>query len=109
MVYFVNSSVWFMSGWTGGGLLQTLTSAGPPPTGTWLVLGSSETWTAVSGNCVSTPITIAIQKSNPTCTDDGQLVITAGGGTPGYTYLMAHSIKTHQHLTVCLRVRVLFS
>ena len=86
MIYNVNSSVWQMSGWTGGGILQTPTSAGPPPTGTWLVLGSSETWTAVSGNCASTPITIAIQKSNPTCTDDGQLVITAGGGTPGYTY-----------------------
>jgi len=88
MVYFTNAGVWVMSGWTGSGILQSLPKSGPPPTGTWLVLGSSETWNAVTGNCVNTPISITLQKSNPSCsaTNDGQIIVSATGGIPPYTY-----------------------
>lgn len=88
MVYLSNQAVWFMSGWTGGGTLQTNTNSAPPPTGAWLQLGSDITWTATSGICTTTPISIQLQLSNPACVNDkdGEIVVTASGGVPGYTY-----------------------
>ena len=88
MVYLSNQAVWFMSGWTGNGTLQTNTKSSPPPTGAWLQLGSDITWTATVGVCTATPISIQLQLSNPTCANDkdGEIVVTASGGVPGYTY-----------------------
>jgi len=87
MVYLSNQAVWSMSGWTNG-ILQTNTKSSPPPTGAWLQLGSDITWTATSGICTTTPISIQLQLSNPSCSKDkdGQILITASGGVPGYTY-----------------------
>lgn len=89
MVYFTSGGVWVMSGWTGGGVLQTTPKSGPPPTGLWLVLGSSATWTAVSGTCGVTPILdFTFKLSNPSCqnSSDGQIIITPVGGISPYTY-----------------------
>lgn len=87
MVYVTTNSSWVMSGWTGG-ILQSVTSSGPPPTGTWLSLGSSETWTAVSGLCTTTPIQVSLRLSNPTCagSGDGEIIVLTNGGTPTYQY-----------------------
>ena len=94
MVYFTNGGYWTMSGWTGFGILQSLPKSGPPPTGLWLVLGSENRWTASSGLCTSTPIVVTLQKSNPSCsqTSDGQIVVSASGGVPGYTYSLDGSV-----------------
>lgn len=87
MVYITNLGLWQMSGWTSG-TLQTTPKSTPPPTGSWLQLGSDITWTATSGICTTTPISIQLQLSNPSCSSvsDGQIVVTPSGGVPGYTY-----------------------
>jgi hypothetical protein len=87
MVYKTTNSSWVMSGWTGG-ILQSVTTSGPPPTGIWLSLGSSETWTAVSGLCTTTPIQVSLRLSNPTCagSSDGEIMVIVNGGVPTYQY-----------------------
>lgn len=88
MVYIITNSSWIVSGWTGGILTTATPISTPPPLGTWITLGSSESWTAVSGNCTNSPISITLRISNPSCsaTNDGQIIVSAIGGVPPYTY-----------------------
>ena len=58
------------------------------PLGSWSQLGSSNTWTLVSGSCPVQPLNISLITTDETCqySADGTLMVTANSGTAPYTY-----------------------
>ena len=76
---------WILSGFTGS-LVQN--SNITIPTGTWSELGTSNTWTMVTGTCVTMSLNAELTKTDVTCTgsDNGTVSINAWGGTAPYQY-----------------------
>lgn len=88
--YNTGSTQWNVSGWTyAGGLYYQ--SPTIPPTGNWTITGPLSFNSSVyvsSGICQTPPLTMTVNKTNPTCstTSNGTISITPNGGTSPYTY-----------------------
>ena len=79
---------WEILNWSGSGV-PSYNYPVAPPVGTWSVNGAPLTnITVSSGECVSTPMTLKISKTNPSCVgvNNGVISVNVLGGDPGYTY-----------------------
>ena len=90
MYYNTGLTQWNVSGWTyPGGLYYA--SPTIPPTGNWILTGSLSYGSTVyvsSGICQTPPLTMTVNKTNPTCstTSNGSITITPNGGLSPYLY-----------------------
>jgi hypothetical protein len=78
---------WILLGKTGNILSNTNDTFNP--LGSWVLQGTQQTYTAVSGSCPSTPaLSMVVSKQDETCDGecDGSIIISTNGGTGGYTY-----------------------
>ncbi len=76
---------WLVSGTTS----YTIYNPNPvsPPLVGWNVLGINAEVNVVEGSCSSIPrLFISINKNEPTCTNNGSIVVQATGGIPPYEY-----------------------
>jgi hypothetical protein len=93
-MYYNNTTPrWEISGWTAQGSpydgVPSLNNPAAPPIGTWILNGTNlKEITVQEGICTIDPLSIAIQKTNPTCSNisDGSIVVNATGGIPPYQY-----------------------
>lgn len=79
---------WVITGFTNPIQVINNNPAVPPYTG-WQVLGTQfiTNITITSGSCVSAPVLqLQYTANNPTCTNDGSILLQAIGGTPPYQY-----------------------
>lgn len=80
---------WSISNYTlFGGTLQSTTTANIPTSG-WVLVGgtSSPTLSVTTGICPTyAPLNVLITKNDPTCTNDGSIMITTTGGLTPYLY-----------------------
>ena len=79
---------WVITGFSGNISVINNNPAVPPLTG-WQVLGTQliSNLTVTSGLCVvGTTLPITYTANNPTCTNDGSIILQALGGTPPYLY-----------------------
>jgi hypothetical protein len=79
---------WEVQGWTGNGN-PSYNYPTAPPIGTWTSNGAPLISINIStGICITTPITITHNKTNPTCVgiNNGVINIIASGGITPYTY-----------------------
>lgn len=76
---------WVLSGFTGS-LVQN--SNITIPIGTWTELGTSNTWTMLTGTCITTSLNAELTTTDLTCTgsDNGTVSVNAWGGTSPYQY-----------------------
>lgn len=80
---------WVITGFTNSNVLVINNNPIVPPLTGWQVLGTQYiTGLAVtSGSCASaTTINVLYTANNPTCTNDGSIILQAVGGTPPYQY-----------------------
>jgi len=80
-----DSARWVLSGFTGS-LVQN--SNITIPIGTWTELGTSKTWTMLTGTCITTSLNAELTTTDVTCTgsDNGTVSVNAWGGTSPYQY-----------------------
>ena len=79
---------WEVLSWSGSGV-PSFNFPSAPPLGSWSVNGAPLTnVNVVTGTCVSIPMTIVCNKTNPTCdgVNDGVISVITTGGIPTYTY-----------------------
>ena len=88
--YNTGNTRWEVSGWTSEGNPGQPVFINPtaPPTGTWTVLGTSNTVIIDLGVCAAPILRLSFQKTDPTCTNtsNGSINISPAGGVPPYTY-----------------------
>jgi hypothetical protein len=80
---------WRITGFTGSSILVTNNNPVAPPVSGWQVLGTQfiTNLTVTSGPCSSAvTINVLYTANNPTCTNDGSIILQAVGGTPPYQY-----------------------
>jgi hypothetical protein len=80
---------WRITGFTGSSILVTNNNPVAPPLTGWQVLGTQfiTNLTVTSGSCSSAvTINVLYTANNPTCTNDGSIILQAVGGTPPYQY-----------------------
>lgn len=78
---------WLVLGKSGNVLANTNDTFNP--LGGWVLQGTQQTYVAVSGACPSTPaLSMTVSKQDETCDGecDGSIIISAVGGSGGYTY-----------------------
>jgi hypothetical protein len=90
--YNSGTTKWLISGWTSGGSPYNQ-SPTAPPTGNWVLVGGNSFNSSLlisTGTCLTPPLTMRVQKTNPSCSlnTNGSIVITGYGGVPSYTYSM---------------------
>jgi hypothetical protein len=88
--YNTGTTQWNVSGWTYPGGLYYV-SPTIPPTGYWTLTGPLSYGSTVyvsSGICQTPPLTMIVNKTNPTCstTSNGSISITPNGGLSPYLY-----------------------
>lgn len=77
---------WVISGGSFNNIKRFTTST--IPTGTWVELGTNNTWNMITGTCTTQSLTMLVTTTNETCagTSNGTVSVTAFGGVPPYTY-----------------------
>lgn len=76
---------WLISGFTN--FVAYNPNPDTPPIIGWDTLGINSKISVFEGNCSSIPnLTISINKNEPTCTNDGSIIVQANGGVPPYQY-----------------------
>ena len=86
--YNTGTTRWEIQNWIGNGT-PVFNNPTPPPIGTWSNLGEFGFGVKVSsGICITPPLIMTIQKTDPTCstTNDGTIYVTPNGGQSPYTY-----------------------
>ena len=91
--YNTTNTRWEISGWTSQGSpyqgVPSLNNPAAPPVGTWTMNGTyAKELIIEQGECTTEPLSLTIQKTNPTCSNisDGSIVVNVTGGIPQYQY-----------------------